>query len=348
MQDGRAFIYTEETADKLNWADIPLGSIQINTKTGFLYGKLDPTNVVVMNDGTVLSPAMVNDLDNLVYIIKDNILATAADQETRLQGLKAAVHNKVVDGNLTSVQYTSDDVNTEINPQIDWVPLGVKNDGTLSIAKDTILKKEIFTIQNANYAPNEFTYTNEDGQIRHGIIGGNGEYIFTLEKGHYAPGRNMLSVLVNGVFPLHLYDNGLKEISEIRFAVNEPLENDTVIIADYASIFRIGNPYPRIFLGKDEPEDAEIGDFWLDFDASLEEDDFLGENIETKKTISWERITGKPNTIQGYNIIDNLSYVGHNHETGDVLNLQNYTRNIIAGENIQWNKVVGKPVLQGA
>ena len=291
---------------------------------------------------------MVNDLDNLVYIIKDNILAAAPDQETRLKGLQPAVHNKLVDDILTSVQYTKDEVNTEINPQTDWVPLGVKNDGTLSIAKDTILKKEIFTIQNKNYAPNEFTYTTQDGQVRHGVIGGNGEFIFTLEKGHYAPGRNMLSVLVNGAFPLHLYDDGFKEISEIRFAVNEPLENGTVIIADYAMIFRIGNPYPRFFLGNDEPEDAEIGDFWLDYDATLDDIDVLGEDIEANKTLSWDRITGKPNTIQGYGIIDNLSYVGHTHQPNDILNLQNWTQNVISNQNIQWNKITGKPVLTGA
>ena len=38
----------------------------------------------------------------------------------------------------------------KLEGQSDWVPAGIKNDGTLCIAKDTRLISEVFTITNMN------------------------------------------------------------------------------------------------------------------------------------------------------------------------------------------------------
>lgn len=345
LQEGRGFIYTEEEAGKLNWADIPVGSVMINTNTGMLYGKLEPTNVVVMKDGAILSPAMLNGFDNLVYIIKDNLLARSNDPATRLKGLKPAKYNTRIKGVLTEVQYKKSDINEKIHPQFDWVPLGIRDDGTICIAKDTIIKKETFTIKNVKYAPNEFTYENDAGKIRHGEIDSTGGYVFTLEKGHYAPGRNTLSVTIDGRFSPHTVDNGIREISEIRFAINQPLTNNMYIVVYYAMIFRIGNPYPRIFLGNEEPEEAEIGDFWLDYDADLDEEDYLSGVIKSGGMVDWNRISGKPTTISGYGIIDKISYEGHLHKSTNITDFTSAVRNIVANQNIQWTKVIGHPIV---
>ena len=45
----------------------------------------------------------------------------------------------------------------KIKGESDWVPAGIKNDGTLSIAKDTFIIEEIFTIKTLSDGNGEFS-----------------------------------------------------------------------------------------------------------------------------------------------------------------------------------------------
>ena len=212
-------------------------------------------------------------------------------------------------------------LSVKVKGESDWIPAGIKNDGTISIAKDSMVVEEVFTIKTLDDGDGNFSYTNTNKEVRHMPILENGEFTFELEKGSYQTQRNHIEVLIDDILRRSSSTGGIIELSNTRFAINEKLEVGQEITARYINIIRIGNPYPRFFLNVDEPKASEIGDFWLDYDASLEDDDLIGERIEADSTISWNRITGKPTTINGYGIADNLSYAGHTHKMSDIVNL---------------------------
>lgn len=212
-------------------------------------------------------------------------------------------------------------LSVKVEGETDWIPAGIKNDGTISIAKDSMIIEEIFTIKTLDDGDGNFSYTNSNQEVKHMPILENGEYTFELEKGSYSTQRNHIEVLIDDVLRRSPSSGGVIELSNTRFAINEKLEVGQEITARYINILRIGNPYPRIFLNSTEPKTSEIGDFWLDYDATLEDEDVLGENIEADTTISWNRITGKPTTINGYGISDKISYVGHTHQSSDIIGL---------------------------
>ena len=193
LQNGRALILTEEDAEKLNWADIPVGSIKLNKTTGVMSVKLDG--------------------------------------------------------------------------QSDWVPAGIKNDGTISIAKDTIVHTETFTIKDVSKKDSDhvFDYTNTEGEVRHGkydtierydIVSGNNKsfkgFIFTLEKGGYNLLRNNIRVTIDGVLMRTESNGGLIEVNDTAFMLTESLEVGMEIDVEYYQATRIGNPYPRFFIHEDE------------------------------------------------------------------------------------------------
>ena len=93
LSDGRAIIVTEKDKDNYVWADIPNGSLFIDTTTGIMQVKIEGES--------------------------------------------------------------------------DWVPAGLKNDGTLCIAKDTKLVTEIYTIVNPDEGDGHFSCTDGDGNTRH-------------------------------------------------------------------------------------------------------------------------------------------------------------------------------------
>ncbi len=299
-QEGRALVLTEKEADNLLWDDIPAGSIRVNNQTG-------------------------------AWSVK-------------------------------------------VEDQSDWVPGGIKNDGTLNVIKDTKVSVETFIIKQLEVpgTKREFTYyydsQEDDAHIRHGIIlyknalGMCGEYgqygtyptwteckkylildnnvsenqykntqkvgyVFSLEQGDYAMYRNHLKIAIDDVLHRSVKSGGIKEVSETRFCLTEDyLEDGMEITAEYIHAFRLGNPYPRTFVNPNEPERsaAEVGDFWLDTDGTLADDDPLGDYIEDDGMIDWSRIrpNTRPSSIAGYGIKDKLSYEGHPHVPADVLGIE--------------------------
>ena len=198
-----------------------------------------------------------------------------------------------------------------------WVPAGIKNDGTLCIAKDTIQIAEIFTIVNSDEGDGHFLCLNENNELRHydKTIDG---YVFTLEKGSYQMNRNQIMVIIDDCLYRTASSGGLVEKSETKIILLESLVKGQEITIVYSNVIRIGNPYPRVFINKNEPDKSEIGDLWIDTDGELSDDDILGSNTDVNQTISWDRITGKPNTVSGYRITDPISYQGHTHSYTDI------------------------------
>ena len=73
----------------------------------------------------------------------------------------------------------------KLEGQSDWVPAGIKNDGTLNIAKDTRIAMETFVIKQLNVPgkPGEFIYLydgkSDAAYVRHGVI------LYQNEQGQY-------------------------------------------------------------------------------------------------------------------------------------------------------------------
>ena len=195
----------------------------------------------------------------------------------------------------------------KLEGETDWVPAGTKNDGTVCIAKDAILAVEIFTVKNLDDGDGKFTYETADGQLRHLPKTDEG-YVFELEKGTYAIARNHLEVYIDDVLRRTASTGGVIELSDRRFILQDELKVGQEITASYYKVFRIGNPYPRIFINSNDPEESETGDIWIDMNATLAENDYLGEgDFETNKMLPWDRISGKPTTTAEYKIYDEIN-----------------------------------------
>lgn len=210
-------------------------------------------------------------------------------------------------------------LSVKLEGQSDWVPSGIKNDGTITIAKDAVWKEEIFTVTALADKTGNFTYTNSNGQKRRMPKSNNG-YTFELEEGEYQPSRNLLEVKINDVLSRNSASGGLIELSSTRFIIQDKLWVGAEITAKYAMVIRIGNPYPRIFMSSDEPTTADVGDIWLDPDGSLDDDYVETDANGQSKNIEWSLITGTPTTLSGYHIKDAVSYKGHTHKVADITN----------------------------
>lgn len=209
----------------------------------------------------------------------------------------------------------------KLEGESDWVPAGIKNDGTLCIARDSFLVQEIFTILTLKDDDGtHFTYANEKGERRHLPFTKDGYFVFELEKGSYLLKRNYLEVFIDNILRRDVASGALTELTEKRFSLNESLETGQKIYVRYLDTLRIGNPYPRMFLNNQEPSEAEEGDFWLN--QNLNESDSEGDSEPEEDNeihVSWDNIDDKPDSLKGYGIRDNFSRIGHLHHWADIV-----------------------------
>lgn len=299
VQEGRALIITEENESNYSWEDIPCGSLKVSGNTG-------------------------------VILVKLRGQGNWVPSNVRLDVARDANGNVVYDMN-----------NSELGH-------------TISIAKDSIVLRENYVITNIDVGNNQFTYEDETGQRYFGEKSDKG-YHFELKKGHYAPGRNMLEVVIDDCLYRSAASGGIIEQSETKFIVTEALVNDMELTVKYVELIRIGNPYPRIFLRrgnyeslnnsdvnklaheleeKEEefskalgaetgaPENAEVGDIWIDFTGSPDkEDEYLGEPPSSLDYIPWWRIIGYPSTVaaaKANNLMKDAVAEGHRHNISEI------------------------------
>lgn len=151
-----------------------------------------------------------------------------------------------------------------------WVPVGLGNGGALEIAKDAILKYEIFTITSANNQDGTFSYTNTKGEDRSGYIDpADGWMVFDLDEGSYVLNRNKLEIIVDDVMHRSVVSGGVREIDEERFAMI-PVKAGSEITVKYIQNFDAGSLYPRLFISATEPIAKEYGDMWMDLSEVIE------------------------------------------------------------------------------
>ena len=246
LTEGRGIIVTEKDKLKYDWNDIPPGSKFIDITTGIEQVKLEDILIDKMTGVPLDYDAIVR--NNLVY-------------------KKDGQPYRKKDG----TQYTSSDV--EYSPQSDWVPSGIRQDGTLCIARDGMILEEVFTVQQLNDGAGNMVYKNTIGEIRRFPIAQNGAYVFELEYGQYIKGRNHIEAYLDDQKRIDFKTGGLIEIKENRIGITEPLSIGEKVTVRYLRIFRLGSPYPRIFIDDDQPESAEVGDLWLDTD------DYINTNL---------------------------------------------------------------------
>ena len=215
-------------------------------------------------------------------------------------------------------------ISVKLEGQTDWVPAGIKNDGTISLVKDSKIVTENYTIASVNTANKTFSYTLENGSVRHSVIDDTKGFIFELENGSYQPERNQIEAVIDDILLRSKASGGLVEVSEIKVGIKDPLVVGQEITLKYVTTFRVGNPYPRFFLNTNEPDPklAETGDFWLDYDATIASE--MGGDNEpdpsiVKRRIYWDDISGKPDTLYGFGIKDRVSLEGHRHRRADII-----------------------------
>jgi len=215
-------------------------------------------------------------------------------------------------------------ISVKLEGQTDWVPAGIKNDGTISLVKDSKIVTENYTIASVSTANKTFSYTLEDGSVRHSVIDDTKGFIFELENGSYQPERNQIEAVIDDILLRSKASGGLVEVSEIKVGIKDPLVVGQEVTLKYVTTFRVGNPYPRFFLNSNEPDPrlAETGDFWLDYDATIASE-MGGENEPdpsiVKRRIYWDDISGKPDTLYGFGIKDRVSLEGHRHRRADII-----------------------------
>lgn len=214
-------------------------------------------------------------------------------------------------------------MSVKLEGESDWVPAGIRNDGTICISKDGKIAVENFTIKNINFAQKTFSYTLESGDVRNSVIDDSYGFVFNLEAGSYQPKRNQIEVIIDDILVRSKASGGVSEISETSFGIKDSLVVEQEITAKYNCVLRIGSPYPRFFLGENEPDLrlAETGDFWLDHNATMEQE--VGSDQEPKpnevfRRVNWSDIVGRPDTLYGMGIKDKVSYEGHTHKKTDI------------------------------
>lgn len=232
--------------------------------------------------------------------------------------------NEIPDGSLF-IDTVTGITSVKLEGESDWVPFGIKNDGTLCIAKDTKLVTEVYTIKNPDEGDGHFSCTNTDGDIRHYTLTKDG-YIFELEKGSYQMGRNQMTIIIDDCLHRSEESGGISELSETKVLLKDKLVAGQEVTIMYSNVVRIGNPYPRIFINDNEPDVAEVGDLWIDTNATLKENDYLGEGrgeLEPSKRLPWNRIDSKPTKLSEYHLYDEVKSMIDTHRV-DISMIDNF------------------------
>lgn len=75
-------------------------------------------------------------------------------------------------------------LSVKVKGESDWIPAGIKNDGTISIAKDSMVVEEVFTIKTLDDGDGNFSYTNTNKEVKHMPILEMVNLLLNLKKVH--------------------------------------------------------------------------------------------------------------------------------------------------------------------
>lgn len=186
---------------------------------------------------------------------------------TRVSSNAAAISNHKTSADHDSRYYTETEIDSKIsvlatkeenNLKANKIDVYTKNELAPFInGGETVIRREVFTIINNDNLDGTFTYVDVFGTEHIGMLGDNGEQIFTLFQGYYERGTERLEVIINDTLHRTATSGGVLEISETEIALTSPEQNGAEITVKYYERIGIGG-IANISYGNTTPTKASM------------------------------------------------------------------------------------------
>lgn len=168
----------------------------------------------------------------------------------------------IPDGSLL-VNDKTGNLSIKLAGESDWVPMGIRKDGTEKLVKDAIINIEYYTIVKFELEHNRFYYHDREEITRIGKLI-NGKAQFKVGSGLYLPGTNQLEVLINDSIHRNTVDGGLEEINMKYFQIDaDDIRLGSTVTVRYINYERLSELYPFIYTQEQVPWFFEDKDLWI-------------------------------------------------------------------------------------
>lgn len=168
----------------------------------------------------------------------------------------------IPDGSLL-VNDKTGNLSIKLTGESDWVPMGIRKDGTEKLVKDAIINVEYYTIVKFELEHNRFYYHDREEITRIGKLI-NGKAQFKVGSGLYLPGTNQLEVLINDSVHRNTVDGGLEEINMKYFQIDaDDIRLGSTVTVRYINYERLSKLYPFIYTQEQVPWFFEDKDLWI-------------------------------------------------------------------------------------
>lgn len=177
----------------------------------------------------------------------------------------------IPDGSLL-VNDKTGNLSIKLTGESDWVPVGIRKDGTDKLVKDAVINVEYYTIVKFELEHNRFYYHDREEITRIGkLIDGKAQ--FKVGSGLYIPGTNQLEVLINDTVRCNTLDDSLEEINMKYFQIDaDDIRLGSTVTVRYINYERLSELYPFIFIQERYPWFFEDKDIWIDTAENVSED----------------------------------------------------------------------------
>lgn len=168
----------------------------------------------------------------------------------------------IPDGSLL-VNDKTGNLSIKLTGESDWVPMGIRKDGTEKLVKDAVINVEYYTIVKFELEYNRFYYHDREEITRIGKLI-NGKAQFKVGSGLYLPGTNQLEVLINDSVHRNTIDGGLEEINMKYFQIDaDDIRLGSTVTVRYINYERLSELYPFIYTQEQVPWFFEDKDLWI-------------------------------------------------------------------------------------
>jgi hypothetical protein len=177
----------------------------------------------------------------------------------------------IPDGSLL-VNDKTGNLSIKLTGESDWVPVGIRKDGTDKLVKDAVINVEYYTIVKFELEHNRFYYHDREEITRIGkLIDGKAQ--FKVGSGLYIPGTNQLEVLINDTVRCNTLDDSLEEINMKYFQIDaNDIRLGSTVTVRYINYERLSELYPFIFIQERYPWFFEDKDIWINTAENVSED----------------------------------------------------------------------------
>lgn len=177
----------------------------------------------------------------------------------------------IPDGSLLVNEKTGN-LSIKLTGESDWVPMGIRKDGTDKLVKDAVINVEYYTIVKFELEHNRFYYHDREEITRIGkLIDGKAQ--FKVGSGLYIPGTNQLEVLINDTVRCNTLDDSLEEINMKYFQIDaDDIRLGSTVTVRYINYERLSELYPFIFAQEQYPWFFEDKDIWINTAENVSED----------------------------------------------------------------------------